>query len=126
MSAPSYQQELKERDIRQKQWDAVVSAAVTDVEDSLLRPYSGFHHTTFFGAMGIDPKHLAIWCFFKMDEDLKRVDATQFTNAIQEAIRDSLKKHGYPSFLIPSFFVSFATDEDVQRTCAGNYWHYLK
>ncbi len=86
----------------------------------------GFHHTTFFGAMGIDPRHLAIWCFFNKDTDLQEAKGTGLTKKINEAIRDALKKHGYPEFLVPSFFVSFATDEDVQRTCDGNYWHYLK
>src|SRR5688572_23426984 len=81
---------------------------------------------TFFGAMGIDPKHLAIWCFFLKDEDLRRAESEHFTEAIQKAMREALRKHGYPGFLVPSLFVSFATDEDVQRTCGGNYWHYLK
>lgn len=122
----SYDLELKQRDIRQKKWDAIVSAAVTEVETAVLRRYAGFHHTTFFGAMGIDPKHLAIWCFFKTDQDLKRAEEDHFTGRIQRAMGDALKKHGYPSFLTPSLFVSFGTDEEVQRTCAGNYWHFLK
>jgi hypothetical protein len=126
MGMSSYEEELKEREIRQRQWDTVVSAAITDVEDSVLKRYKGFHHTTFFGAMGIDPKHLAIWCFFKKDEDLKRAEKEHFTEEILKAMREALKKHGYPGFLASAFFVSFATDEDVQRTCGGNYWHYLK
>ena len=126
MSASSYEEELSERHVHQKQWDAVVSAAVKEVEDSVLKRYPGFHHTTFFGAMGIDPKHLAIWCFFEKDEDLKRAEEEHFTGAIQKAMCEVLRKHGYPSFLVPSFFVSFATNEDVKRTCGGNYWHYLK
>jgi hypothetical protein len=126
MSNTAYETELRERDKRQKEWDAVVSAAVKDVEGGLLQNRDGFHHITFFGVMGIDPKHLAIWCFFKKDEDLKKAEDDRFTTVIQSAMRESLRKHGYPSFLTPSFFVSFATDEDVQRTCEGNYWVYLK
>lgn len=126
MSTSSYEEEIKERDVRQKQWEAVVDSAIAEVEDSLLKHYPGFHHTTFFGAMGIDPKHLAIWCFFSQDEDLKRAEDEHFTVAVQNAMREALRKHGYPFFLVQSFFVSFTTDEDVQRTCGGNYWHYLK
>jgi hypothetical protein len=122
----SYEQELKERAIQQKKWDAIVGAAVKEVETSILKPRAGFHCTTFFGAMGINPRHLAIWCFFKMDADLKKAEDEDFTKVIQNAMREALRKHGYPGFLLPSFFVAFATDEDVQRTCAGNYWHYLK
>jgi hypothetical protein len=126
MSANSYQQELKEREVRQKRWEAIVSAAVQDVENSMLKNCAGFHSTTFFGAMGINPKHLAIWCFFKRDDDLRDAKAQQLTEKINDAMREALKSHGYPDFLLSSFFVAFATDEDVQRTCGGNYWHYLK
>jgi hypothetical protein len=126
MSASRYEAELRERKVRQKRWEAVVSSAVAEVEASVLKGYSGFHHVTFFGAMGIDPKHLAVWCFFATDDDLKRAEDERFTGVIQRAMRDTLAKHGYPTSLLPSVFVSFATDEDVQRTCAGNYWHYLK
>lgn len=126
MSANSYKQELQDREVRQKQWEAVVSAAVKDVELSVLKSCPGFHHTTFFGAMGINPKHLAIWCFFKRDDDLKRAKEQELTEKINHAMREALKNHGYPDSLLPSFYISFATDEDVQRTCGGNYWHYLK
>jgi len=126
MKSTSYEQELKEREVRQKQWEAIISAAVKEVEISMLKNCSGFHSTTFFGAMGIDPKHLAIWCFFKRDDDLKAANEQQLTEKINHAMRGALRSHGYPDALLASFFVSFATDEDVQRTCAGNYWHYLK
>lgn len=109
MIDPSYEAELKERNLRRKQWNALVSAAVAEVEDAYLKRHPGFHHTTFFGAMGIDPKHLAIWCFFTKDEDLKRAEKEHFTGAIQNAMREALKKHGYPSSLVPSFFVRSTT-----------------
>lgn len=83
MSASGYEEELREHDVRQKEWDAVVSAAVTEVEESVLKRYSGFHHATFFGTMGIDPKHLAI---FTKDEDLKRAEDERFTGTIQTAM----------------------------------------
>ena len=126
MNTSSYNHELKEREKRQKKWELIVTAAIKEVEGSLLNTKTGVHHITFFGAMGIDPKHLAIWCFFKKNTDLKKAEEEGFTSDIQSAIRAALRTHGYPSFLTPSFFVSFGTDEDVQNTCDGNYWHYLK
>jgi hypothetical protein len=126
MTALNYEEELKLRDIRQKHYDAIVSQALEEIEKSLLKPYEGFHHTTFFGAMGINPKHLAIWCFFTKDDDLRNAEETQFTIEVQNAIRESLRKHGYPDTIVPLILVSYATDEDVQRTCGGNYWQYLK
>lgn len=126
MSAESYEREIRGREARQKHWEGIVSAAVKDVEISVLKNCAGFHSTTFFGAMGINPKHLAIWCFFKRDDDLKDAKLQQVTERINHAMREALNSHGYPESLLSSFFVSFATDEDVQRTCGGNYWHYLK
>jgi hypothetical protein len=110
----------------QKKWDLVVSNAIKDVEASLLNNYPGFHHITFFGATDINPKYLAIWCFFKKNEDLKHAEEGHLTKQVQKAMKQALKDYGYPTFLLPSFFVSFGTDEEVQKTCAGNYWHYLK
>lgn len=109
----------------QAEWDAIVSAAIQEVE-TLLKPRPGFHQITHFGAMDIHPRHLAIWCFFKKDKHLQLAEKEQFTKTVQSAMREALKKHGYPAFLLPSFFVTFATDEDVQNTSGGNYWQYLK
>ena len=125
MNSP-YQDELKARDIRQKHLEAIVKAAIAEVEAAFLKPFAGFHHTTFLGVMGINPIHLAIWCFFAKDDDLKNAQETHLIDRIELAFREALAKHGYPGSAIPSIGVAFATDEDVQRTCGGNYWHYLK
>jgi hypothetical protein len=118
--------ELHSREVLRKEWESVVSAALSDVEAAILADTPGFHRTMFFGAMGINPGHLAIWCFFKMDEDLKDARVSGLTGKIDEAVRDSLIDHGFPVSIASSFSVSFATDEDVQRTCDGSYWNYLK
>lgn len=126
LSMSSYEEELKEREVRQKKWETIVSNAVSLVEDAHLKQYPGFHHTAFFGAMGIDPKLLAIWCFFSKDEDLQKAQKAKFTDIVQNAVRDALKQCGYPEKIACLLTVSFSTDEDVQRTCGGNYYLYLK
>lgn len=126
MKSPSYEEELKQRDVRQKYLESIVASSLADVESKLLKSDPRFHHTTFFGAMGIDPKHLSIWCFFKKDLDLEAAESNGFTTKINDAVRDSLIRNEYPASVISRVYVSFATDEDVQRTCDGNYWHYLK
>lgn len=122
----SCNEELKERDALQKKWDAKVAAAVEEIKNDLLKSHPGFKTIFFFGAMGIDPKHLAIWCFFNKDEDLKKATEEQFTGLVQKAARQALCNHGYPSSLADAFHISFATDEDVQRTCGGDYRLYLQ
>lgn len=110
----------------QSEWDAIVSAAIREVEITLLKPRPGFHQITHFGAMDIHPKHLAIWCFFKKDKHLRQAEQEHFTDTLQSNLQEALRKHGYPVSLLPSTFISYATDEDVQRTSGGNYWYYLK
>ena len=122
----SYDEELKERGARQKKWDAKIAAAIEDIKRDHLKSHPGFKAIIFFGAMGIDPKYLAIWCFFKKDEDLKKATEEQFTGLIQKAARQALCNHGYPISLANAFYISFATDEDVQRTCNGDYRLYLQ
>lgn len=121
-----YRMELRARDKRQAKWSAVIGMAVKEIEDALLKPYPGFQHTTYFGAMGISPAHLAIWCFFKSDADLKQAKTDGLINTIQDAMRESLRKHGYPRAFASKFSVSFATDDEVQRDWGGNYWQFLK
>lgn len=117
---------LRARAKRHKKLDAAVGAAIKEVENSILNSYTGFQQMTYFGAMGIDPECLAIWCFFKLDEDLKMAKADGFTDRIQNEIRNSLRKSGYPEKFASIVKVSFSTDEEVQRDSNGNYWQFLK
>lgn len=119
-----YDETKQPHKMTQKEYESIVKTAISEVENKILKSVPGFHHTTYFGAMEIHSRHLAIWCFFKKDADLQKAESTGFTKEINQAVQDSLEKHGYPTPDI--IYVSFATDEDVQRTCGGNYWTYLK
>ena len=116
--------EAEER--RQRRWESVVGPAIKEVEDLQLKHHSGFHSTTYFGSMGFDPQCLAIWCFFKLDKDLREASFDGFTDKVQAVTRASLVRHGYPEALASKVNVSFGTDEEVQRDFDGNYWQFLK
>jgi len=115
-----------DRQARQRHWEQIVAEALRRVEDSLLAGRPGFHHLDFFGALGIHPQHLAIWCFFKSEADLHHARESGLTDEIQKGTRTALADQGYPAALAAQQKVSFASDEQVQKTCQGNYWHFLK
>ena len=120
MSKSEYDKEL------QQFYEEIVSKAITEVKSSLLSSDQGFKHSTFFGAMHINPQHLAIWYFFTKDSDLKNAEETHLTKEIINATRENLKRNGYPDFIVPSIIPSFASDEEVQRDYGGNYRNYLQ
>jgi hypothetical protein len=118
--------EGEDRQARQRHWEQIVAGALDQVEAALLATHPAFHHLEFFGALGIHPQHLAIWCFFKSEADLRQARESGFTQEIQEHVRTALFHQGFPAALATQQTLSFASDEQVQKTCQGNYWHFLK
>lgn len=51
---------------------------------------------TFYGAVEIDPHNLAIWYFFKTDEELKTAIQNGLTNKIKQLTIEEMIKNGYP------------------------------
>lgn len=51
---------------------------------------------TFYGAVEIDPYNLAIWYFFKTDEELKTAIQNGLTNKIKQLTIEEMIKNGYP------------------------------
>lgn len=52
---------------------------------------------TFYGAIEIAPYNLAIWYFFKTDEELKTAIQSGLTNKIKQLTIEEMIKNGYPS-----------------------------
>lgn len=117
---------LRAREQRQQRLEAIVTAAVKAVRQQFRGSAPSILSDTFFGAMGIDPKHLAIWYIFKMDADLEKARETGLTDQIEKATRSQLLAGGYPAKAVPLIGVAFTSDEDVQIKAGGNYWQYFK
>jgi hypothetical protein len=121
-----YQRGLREREARQQRLDAIVKAAtdtvVATIADTTPRLQSNF----FFGATGIHPRHLATWYLFSTDADFAEAKRIGLTERIDRLTRENLEQGGYPAESIPEIFVSFTTDEDIQRETGGDYWAYFK
>jgi hypothetical protein len=121
-----YQRELRERDARQKRFDAVVVAATDAVASAIVGSKPALHSRFFYGATGIHPRHLVTWYLFATDVELEEAKRVGLTGRIDALTREHLARQGYPAEAIPEVMVSFTTDEDIQHQTGGDYWAYFK
>ena len=122
----AYQQELRERDARQKHLDAIVKAATDAVAAAVARTAPRLHRHLFYGATGIHPRHLVTWYLFATDADFAEARRNGLTERIERLTREYLGQKGYPAESLPKIQVGFTTDEDIQREAGGDYWAYFK
>lgn len=111
----------------EKRLEAIVRAALSDVQDSVLDDLGpAFHNFMFFGIIGYDPAALKVWYFFTTDDDLRKAKNSGVAVRLIDETRTALRKNGYPKKVIPAILISFASYEDVERTAGGDYYKYLK
>ncbi|MBL9050567.1 MAG: hypothetical protein JNK19_10700 [Tabrizicola sp.] len=112
---------------RPKAAGASYDAELQRCRDDLARQFStklGFViRTTSYGAVDIDPVHLAIW--FMTDSDAQR-DRLLALPDFDQTCRAALAASGYPPQAIPQVHFSAASEETVQRDWGGNWWHFFK
>lgn len=126
MDKEAYQRELHERDIRQKELDAIVRTATDVVAAQIADTLPRLLHHFFYGASAIHPRHLVCWYLFATDAEYAEAQQNGLTKRIDQLTRDALCQNGYPAEFVPEISVNFTTDEDIQRETGGNYWHYFK
>ena len=114
------------RDQLQGQLDAIVRAALDAVAAEVVHTTPALHHHTFYGASAIHPRHLSTWYVFATDADLAQAHSCGLTTRLDQLTREALAQGGYPVESLPEIFVSFASDETVQREANGNYYQYFK
>ncbi len=122
----AYQQELRERDIRQKHLDAIVQSATDAVASTIATDTPSLQSHFFYGASGIHPRHLVTWYLFRTNADYAEAQSNGLTQRIDSLTRNELTRRGYPSDSVAHIHVNFATDEDIQRETGGDYWSYFK
>ncbi|WP_183204088.1 hypothetical protein [Brevundimonas lenta] len=76
-----------------------------------------------FGAIDIDPKHLAVWITTPTDRERDRLARDP---AVAARFREILAEEGYPPAAIPDVGLAFESQETVDRVFGGNWWHAVK
>ena len=76
-----------------------------------------------FGAIEINPRHLAIWVRTRSDRQRNRLARDP---QVTEEMRRLLAETGYPAEAVPLVGFAFESDETVRREYGGNWWHAVK
>jgi hypothetical protein len=116
---PSTQSWHAEFDAKQKQLEPLVQRAVDRVRAALAARDPKISSSFFYGAIGIDPKHLVIWFIFATDVQKEEAEKNGLLGELDRKSRDALREEGYPPLVLGSIFVSFASDEEIKR--GGGY-----
>lgn len=77
----------------------------------------------FYGAIGIDPKHLVVWYIFARDRDKQRAESDGLTVALERNTRAALRDEGYPDAGVDQMQVAFASNEEIAR---GGGWDFFR
>ena len=122
----AYEQELRERQQRQKYLDGVVSAAMHRVVAAVVGRQPALSSHFFYGASAIHQRHLVAWYLFPTDAAWERAKVNGLTSDIERMTRAELVTGGYTQEGAQQMMVSFTSDEDIQRTTGGDHWRYFK
>ncbi|HEX2092887.1 MAG TPA: hypothetical protein VHG28_10815 [Longimicrobiaceae bacterium] len=128
-STPEYRAYLARQNEERRRQERL-SGIVRQATDSVVAAVAGrtprlrMHH--FYGAVGVDPKHLTAWYVFDTDADHREARRNGLVEQIDTLTRAELARLGYPPEAIPKVFVSFTTDETVQREAGGDYRTYFQ
>lgn len=99
-----------------------IDFAVEYVRLALRKDYPSVE-TSWFGVVGINPRHLAIWVITETDSDR---DAILAEGGLIRLIQDSLRAVNYPAEAIPYISGTVESQETVDRDYHGNWYLCMK
>ena len=99
-----------------------VEFAINDVRLTLRKDYPTLR-TDWFGAIGIDPRHLAVWIMTDLDAERNVIIASDKLNSL---IQDSLRQVNYPAEAISHICGTVESQETVDRDWDGKWHHRMK
>ncbi len=116
----------RERSAKQQHLEAIIKGAM----DGVLKRVDGqkpavFTHT-FYGAITVDPRFLAVWYIFKTEDSLRMAKESGLTGTLDSLTREFLDARGYPNFAVKLIAVSFTSDEDIYKKTGGDYVRYFQ
>ncbi len=109
----------QQSDARQAALEPMVNRALAAVRQAVAGRAPAVREAFFYGAIGIDPKHLALWFIFARDSDVATATRSGLVQEIGNKMRAALRSEGYPEAAIDQVHVSVASDEAIHR--AGGF-----
>ena len=79
--------------------------------------------TTSFGATDLDPANLSTWVCVKTDAERDRLASDK--NLVAR-LRHLFTTHDYPEAARDKVYISFASQEEVDRDWGGDWWQFIK
>ena len=111
-----------EFDAKQEQLEPLVQRAIDRVRAAVASRDPEISSSFFYGAIGIDPKHLVIWFVFATDLQKEEAAKNGLLVDLDRKSRDALGEEGYPPFVLETIHVSFASDEEIRQ--GGGYMFF--
>lgn len=112
---PSTQSWHAEFDAKEQQLKPLVQRAIDRVQVVVATRCPKLSSSFFYGAIGIDPKHLVIWFIFATDIQKEEAEKNGLLGELDRRSRNALREEGYPLSVIEHIYVSFASDEEIKR-----------
>jgi hypothetical protein len=123
---PLFAQKLDALHKRQAALEKIIQKAINAVGRAVAGREPRIFSKFFYGATGVDAKHLVVWYLFKTDAQMAAAEKSGLLVDLDALTRAELRARGYPLPAIPKMMVSFATDETIRRETGGDYWQYFK
>src|SRR5687768_12051329 len=102
----------KEQELQEKRLFEVVRRATKRVQSTFSQPDPRLLSAITFGAIGISPKHLAVWWIFRDKAAVSLAAEKGLHDLIRQETLAMLAEEGFPAEFRPEIFIGFAPADE--------------
>ena len=108
---------------KQKLLEPLVQRAMERVRAAVRARQPKIVDALFYGAIGINPKHLAVWYIFKTTVEKREAEASGLVKELDQMTRDALRAGAYAEEAISLIGVAVASSEEINQ---GGGWDFFR